>query len=375
MVDDTKKTFKGVYGQDRVKEILASSLERDRLAHAHLFFGPEGVGKDALAVALAMGVNCTENRPFGCGECPRCRATRLLENPAFRFILPVPTRPRTMKEPKYRELLRERALSRLENPYSRVLYTPELTTLPIISIDQIRGLKRDVMLKMTGGRIRVFLISQAHKMNAESANSLLKLLEEPPGDTVFLLTTSAPGRLPPTILSRCQLSRFDPLSDEDVEHSLIEGWRFSEERARFFAKMAGGSILRALEWAEADFEEKRNAAQMFLELALQDDPGEHLKAMDAILDLQGKILRERAHIIEALQILQMFIRDVQQVGLGIPQRVIHSDRMEFFRAILRERPEFDPAAGLDRVERAIDFIQKNGYLDLILYDLASTLGR
>ena len=128
-------------------------------------------------------------------------------------MLPVPSRPKSLPLEKYHAILRERQLARLNNCYQAVDYNPELTTLPVISIDQIRELKKSVMLKTGGSLYRVFLISQAHLMTIAAANSLLKLLEEPPPHTILLLTTTSPSKLLDTIKSRCQLIRFDSLNE------------------------------------------------------------------------------------------------------------------------------------------------------------------
>lgn len=360
--------FDCVFGQDRVKDMFASSMKRNRLAHAYLFHGQAGVGKDAMALSVGMGLNCTAGVIGGCGECASCTAIMNLENPGFRLVLPVPTRPKSMKEDKYHEIIRDRALQRMRNPYGEVSYVPEFSTLPFIGIDQIRSMRRDVMLKMPGGRHRVFLLSHADRMNVEAANSLLKLLEEPPGNTVLFLTTSMTGQLLKTIVSRCQIVRFDPLKEEQVEEALIQTYRQPKDRARFLARLAGGSLQRALTLAGEDYEEKRNAALSLLEVSLTGDVIERERWVEQFVR-RG----EKSDIIEILRILQMWIRDLLQQELGFSERAMNIDRIGALEGLRNRWPGFRPESGLKCVEQAIDFIQKNVYLDLVIFSLIQDL--
>ena len=100
-----------VIGQHRVKKIIGSAIDRNRLAHAYLFHGPAGVGKDAMVIRLAMGLNCAEKQSWGCGQCPSCLQTTRLEHPGFRLVMPIPSRPKSMNQDKYQDLVREKNLS------------------------------------------------------------------------------------------------------------------------------------------------------------------------------------------------------------------------------------------------------------------------
>ena len=131
-------TYK-IIGQERIQQLLLSAQAKDRLAHAYLFHGQPGTGKDAVALGLALHLVCDTQTPWGCGTCPHCRQVLNLEHPAYKFITPVPSRPKAVKEEKYLEVLRERALARLANPYWPTDFNPELSTLPVIGIDQVRG--------------------------------------------------------------------------------------------------------------------------------------------------------------------------------------------------------------------------------------------
>jgi DNA polymerase III subunit delta' len=356
--------FENVVGQSRVKKNLMSSIVNQRLAHAYLFTGQQGVGKDALALALALGLNCENQRSGGCGTCPNCIRMLKLEDPGFHFIQPVPSRPKSMKEEKYNEILRERSILRLQNPYRQVNFAPELSTLPVIGIEPIRSIKQDARLMLFGDRVRIFLISQAEKMTIPAANSLLKLLEEPPGDTLFVLTTAVPEQLLPTIASRCQRIRLDMISEADIETALIQRWQVPSEKASFIAGMSGGSLQRALDLLEGDFEWRRDMAMQLLETMVENDP---VAQIDGFETSQKNL--EKHEIREVLQILLLLLRDMQRLRIGLTDKLLNADRRNRLEDINRKHPGLDPVRAAQRVLRAIDFSQKNVYLPLILFSL------
>jgi len=362
--------FDSVFGQDRVKRIITSSLDKNRLAHAYLFHGPPGVGKDALAISVAMHLNCKEKRNGGCGACPSCHSIQNLVHANFRLILPVPTRPKAMKEEKYLEILHERAVQRMTNAYQQVSYLPEISALPVIGIDQIRTMKQEMMLKVSGGGCRVFLFSHADMLTLSASNSLLKILEEPPSGNMLILTTSNPGQLLETIVSRCQVVRFHPLLEEEIEEALIKRWSVPKDKAGFIAKMSGGSLQRGLQFMDEGFDQLRETAVAFLDSSMGEDALQRMEGVDALLS--G---RERQEIQGILHVLQIWIRDLYQMKLGFPKRVMNMDRADTMHQFLQKWPAFRAESGIKSVERAIDFVEKNVYLDLIIFSLCQELNQ
>ena len=359
-----------VYGQQRVKDLLVSSIRRNRIASAYLFHGLPGVGKDATAIALAAMLNCASKEFGGCGGCDSCRRLLRGEHLAFRMVMPFPTKPKTMKDEKYIGLRRDAMLQRLGNPYRDVSVVPEIASLPGIGIDDIRDIKRELALKLTGSSHRLILISGAHGMNVPASNSLLKLLEEPPAGTTFVLTTSSPDTLLPTLVSRCQRVMFDALNDREIADALVKTWSLPQASAQFIAGMAGGSLQRALDFLEEGFQEKRDAAAAFLEACMGGDTIERLNATGRLTDDWDK--RE---ILFILQILQALIRDWMQLHLGMPDRVMNRDRMEQLKRWNDGPHRFAVESGLESVQQAIDLIEKNVYLPMVIYGLGRDLGK
>lgn len=360
--------FQQVVAQTRAKEVLSQSLTKNRLAHAYLFFGPSGVGKAAMAIAMGMGLNCPNTIFGGCGNCPSCSRILRLEHPAFHLILPVPSKPKSMKEEKYLEIIRERKLALMKNPYRSISFTPELSGLPAIGIDEIRAIKSETRLVLSESGYRVFVICQADRMTIPAMNSLLKLLEEPPENTVFFLTTEVPHQLLPTIVSRCQKIAFDRIPENEMVPALIQRWGLSFEKAQFLAKISGGNLSQALQLSDTAFEKKRENTVAFLKTLLETDISQQLDAME-------KFWKEfeKSELQRMLDILLVLLRDIYFLRLGFLDRIIEADWMETLQKLHERYPRLDPEQGMRNVFRAIDLMQKNVYLPLVLFSLTEKL--
>jgi len=357
-----------VYGQEKAKEILQSAFKTGRLAHAYLFLGPEGSGKDAAAISTALMVNC-ENRVFGgCGECRTCQAILSHEAPDFSFIHPEPKKNKSMKEEVYRDVIRERLLKKLSDPYSAVKFTPEITGSPLISVDQIRELKKGAHFKVAGDGMRVFVISHADQMNANASNSLLKLLEEPPPQTILILTSTQEGALLETVVSRCQVIRFSPLTEKEVTGALMSERGISEKDAKILAAMAEGSITRGLELLETEFTEKREAALEFLDISING-----LFEKIGTTETGARMLKDREFVKEVFRFLIIWLRDVMFVKTGIAEKAANSDKMEKLKETAEKFSETAVENAVDHLYQTIDYIGKNVYLPLAVYKVSSDI--
>jgi DNA polymerase-3 subunit delta' len=200
--------FEDIVGHERPISILKRALAHDALAHAYLFSGESGIGKKLTAVALASALNCHAPGPGGsCGVCPACRKTAASTHPDVRF-----------------------------------LYADG----DEIKIDQIRQAQADLSLRPFEGRKKILIVDEAERMNDASANAFLKTLEEPPGDSLIILVSSMPQSLLPTIRSRCQEIKFQPLPRKTLAAVLKAKQGLSDHDARFLAALSRGSLGRAL---------------------------------------------------------------------------------------------------------------------------------
>jgi DNA polymerase-3 subunit delta' len=267
-----------------------------------------------------------------------------------------------MPEKKYQEIVREKLSARMADLYADPTSGGEASGMPVIGIDAIRDLKHETSLKLSTDSMRTILVSHADRMTVAAANSLLKLLEEPPGNTVIVLTSSAPGQLPPTIVSRCQQIRFDLLTEVEIEAGLM-GRGIEPSKASWVSKMAGGSLGRALSMLDPEYEALRDAAWNWLNLEHGDWPGQ----LDWIRESTDRWSKQE--IVEILHVLETLLRDRIRLETDGPASVMQADRLDALQRFCGKYPNWNPETAVSAVRRAIDLIEKNVYISLVLFEL------
>jgi DNA polymerase-3 subunit delta' len=214
-------SFCSVFGQDRAVAQLKSLLLTGKVPHGLLFSGPEGVGKTIAAQEFAKALNCLSasvNPGDSCGECSSCVQIEKGVHPDVRKA-----------DFDFQAALRQEPPEKQQH----------------VRIETIRALTAMAQQKNMSARWKVFIICNAHIMLSEAANALLKLLEEPPPRTVWILISRSREVLLPTIISRCQSVRFHPLTGRAVTDILMEK-SVDFEHAKRLAAVCGGSVSRAL---------------------------------------------------------------------------------------------------------------------------------
>jgi len=199
--------FKEIKGQEKVIRILQREVATSSLPGAYLFVGPRGVGKKLTALTFAKVLNCKRKGVDSCEECSSCQK-----------------------------------INHLNHPNVRIISGEEES----IKIEQIRSLKRETGYRIYEGRKRVWIIEEAGKLSLEASNSLLKILEEPPPDTLFILIIQTLEDVLPTIRSRCQIIRFSPLSSREIEKILREKFSLNPQNISLIGKLSRGSMEEAL---------------------------------------------------------------------------------------------------------------------------------
>ena len=243
--------FKDIIGQEQVKERLRLELHEGRVPHAQLFAGPEGSGALPLAIAYARFLLCTHRgETDACGTCPSCVKLNKLAHPDLHFVFPVVKRKGggdTVSDDYIREW-RELAIS---TPYfglnNWLDAMGDENQQAQIFVKESDELTRKLSLKSSEGGYKVVVLWLPEKMKVECANKLLKLLEEPPALTVFLLVSEEPDRILPTILSRTQRVNVPRLGDSEISTALSRQFGLQPSDAAETARLANGSYLQALE--------------------------------------------------------------------------------------------------------------------------------
>jgi len=321
--------FKDILGNERQKKILRKALQKDRIPNSMLFCGLEGVGKKSLALVLAKAMNCEKKKDDACEVCSPCKA-----------------------------------ISRDNFPDVMVI-SPDGN---IIKIDQIRILKQTAYLKPMVGQKRVFIVAEAEKMNEEAANSLLKILEEPPLFSYIILVTHNPDVIKPTIKSRCQILSFQPVSREDIEKILLEKG-FGKERAKIIALLVGGNLKKALnlEWEEIQAK-RAKAWELFLSLLKKEKVATFLKNY-----VSSRSLR-REELEEVLEIFSSFCRDLILIKEKSDIRLLmNPDYAEVFKKTENFLSLSKAMDYLEKIDYAFYAMQKNLNMNLLVTSLFSNL--
>lgn len=233
--------FTHILGQDPAIVTLERALRSGRVHHAYRFEGPDGTGKEMAAFALAQALVCAAGEPLGCGHCDACRRAVTLSD----------GRPRVPLHPDVRLV-------------ERGLYPPDILgqrteEAKDISVHQIRAIVlANAQFPPHEGRARVFILRRAEEMSIGAANALLKTLEEPRQGTHFILLTSRPDRLLPTIRSRTMPLRFAPLSDA-ILRGILTKHAIPQDRWDLALELAAGSASAALALTDAEESASRDA--------------------------------------------------------------------------------------------------------------------
>ncbi len=263
--------FADIIGNSHVSKAFVSMADTGRVAHAMLLYENEGCGALALALAYVQYLNCAN--PSGgdsCGECPSCRQMAKLVHPDVHFVFPVNKGPKASDEKptseSYIKYWRELVLANpyfMESDLQKAIGIESKTGL--IAVAEAKSILTKLSLTAVSGGYKAVIFYLPEKMNQQTANMLLKMVEEPPEKTLFLFITHAPEKVLQTIFSRCQSVRVLPFSKEELERTLTEKLGVDGADAASAAAFAGGSVGVAMEML-GDMDEHDSFFEMFTAL-------------------------------------------------------------------------------------------------------------
>lgn len=260
--------FRDIPGYDSLKQRLIRSVNESRVSHAQLLFGAEGVPKLALAMAYGQYVNCLNRTAAdSCGVCASCAKYQHLAHPDLHFIYPVATTKEVDSKPRsrdfmnqWRELVGEtNADFSLQEWYQKIGMAE--TKQAIINADDAGEVVRTLSLKAFEANYKVLILWMVERMNAVAANRLLKVLEEPPEKTLFLLITEDPDQIISTILSRTQLIKIPSWSSQEMTDVLMTNFNLSADEAGRVAMLSDGNWLSAKRMARMGGRETASASE------------------------------------------------------------------------------------------------------------------
>ncbi|GAB5536536.1 MAG: DNA polymerase III subunit delta' [Rubricoccaceae bacterium] len=372
-----------VIGQTRPTETLARALASGRVAHAYLFHGPEGVGKRAAALAFAQALLCerrgTASAPEddACGSCLTCTRVARLLHPDVHLALPYPKVSKRADKDDRPTDYPDRLQRIAQNPYAPIDYRhlakldaegPSNKQVAHRKIPIETFVQRPIQFKPVEGRRVVVMMPDAERMNDRSANLLLKALEEPGPDAVLILTAERVDDVLPTILSRCQRVRFDPLPSSQIEAALQAREGIEAERAAFVARMADGSYMRALELV------KSPTLMAHRQLALEYVRAAYTMRPDKIAPLAEQAAKLGRETLKGwLGLVAVWVRDLVLAQAGVPEALVNVDQAEAVHKFVEALPMADLGAMSERVEEAADLVEANANPTLTLTTLAYAL--
>ena len=317
-------------------DLLRQAVVRQRVPQSLILAGPAGVGKRAVALALAQAVNCPKQKGGdACGTCPTCLR---IANSRHSDV--------TVVEKGDEASIKIRAVR------ERVLETVNYRPFEV--------------------NRRVYIIEPADEMTAEAQDALLKTLEEPPSAAILILVTAYPDTLLSTIRSRCRRLRFGALSEADVARILTERLKVEAGAAKKLAAASGGSVARALEEQDGDFEDDRDAAMALLSAARGGAVMAKLKA-GAALAQHGSGRRDREALGERLSIVLSLLRDLGALGVSRDIPLANGDLADALRDLSQTFGPDRVAVAFDAVERADQALQRNASPKIVADWLAVAL--
>lgn len=371
-----------VVGHEGARASLARAHGAQGLPAALLLHGLRGIGKQRLALWVGQLLLCDSPGDGGpCGACRACRMALALEHPDLHWYFPLP-RPKGVAGDRLADALesaRNEALAELRQEPVRASQADELRGL---YLGLIQGLRRKAHMRPSAGAVQVFVIADAEYLvpqeaSPEAANALLKLLEEPPAGARFILTSSEPGRLLPTIRSRSVPLHLAPLPLERVAAFLESHAGVDGRTAAWAAQLGQGSIGRALgfvpqgEREPGPLEALRRDALALVEAALADGRGPSFA-----LALSQSSARARS-LVELFAFVEDWIRDLAAVTSSAEEKVISQDVLPHLRQLATSR-RLDPsalAAALPALEEARELARANVNPQLVVYGVLRRLRR
>lgn len=318
--------FDDLVGNQHIKDAARRLTRSGRVPNSMLFAGDEGIGKRLFALEIARSFVCTDaSGPEPCGVCGSCRRVG-------KFAFPT---------------------SEKGDDYDRVFSSdhPDVgMVIPYkrnVRIGSIRALEREANFQPYEARARVFIVDDAEKMADPAANALLKTLEEPAASSHIFLITSRPDSLLPTIRSRCQMLRFAPVHTSEIEKFLVRERSLITEEAQLAARLARGSIGRAVSINVEKFRVSRDRMLSVLrDAVITGNMASLLQVSEEMNDAKNKDNFE-----ESIDILESLIHDVWSLRIAEdPARIVNTDLANDLAAIARDAAAADLPGWLSQIE-------------------------
>ena len=315
-------SFSNIRGNEQPLGIIQRYLKNiaSQSSRSFLFCGPEGVGKQLAAITIAKAVNCLQDNVDACGTCLSCSRIERRQHPDCHFI--------------------------------------DDSDSGSIKIEDIRQLQKDIGLRPYEARKKVFIINNAHSMTAEAANALLKVLEEPPKDSLIILVSSKTALLFKTIISRCQIVKFYPMARKALQEILIREYGLKDDRAHFIAYFSEGRIGQALSLKDSAIFEDKN--DIINEFCFHGRPG-----------LSTLEISDKQEFRSALNVLAVWFRDLYLLKSGLAYtQLVNLDRKDDLLKMVKSHSFSDFDEAMENISFSLLRLEQNINMKLLLSNLS-----
>jgi DNA polymerase III subunit delta' len=375
--------FNDILGQDHIKNHLTQSADNGRIPHAQLFVGPEGCGTLPMAIAYAQYILCKNTNGENTNTNDVCNLKfNNLSHPDLHFAFPVTTNEKVKSKPvsnffleEWRKLLNQQPYCNLFDWYKSLGVDNKQGQ---IGVDEAHEIVKALALKSYEGGYKVMLIWMAEKMNIACANKLLKLLEEPPNKTVFILIAEDEEQIISTIRSRCQVLHFSPLAEENIKNALIKKYALEASIATKIALQANGNYNKACDLVYQDSEDLQFEEWFIFWIRSAFKAKGNKSAIHDIISWSEEIAKTgRETQKQFLHFCVDFFRQALLLNYGADQLVYMEIKSKKF-----ELGNFAPFVNSinileinEELQDAIYHIERNGNSKIILTDLSIKLTR
>lgn len=373
--------FSEIIGHSALKKQLCSAVRGGRIPHAQIFTGVQGIGKLQLALAYAQYVNCPHRTDEdSCGQCPSCLQFQALQHPDLHFVFPIvkshPTDVCDDFAPLFRQMILDKHYFGLDDWHQAMGVESKQS---MIYENESEEILRKLSLKAFGDGYKIMVIWLPEKMHLSCANKLLKLLEEPPEKTLFLMVGEHPEMLLSTISSRVQQIRVPSLTEQELVSALMQRHTISEADAQAYAHIASGSYLAALRLLESSEAQQAQLADFIAlfrnayTVGVLQDPYKKFEALNEMRKwsqamADSKVGREKQKTFlqyAQSQVRENFIRNLQQPEMNYQT----PDEQEFSVRFARFIHSGNVELIMNELEKAERQIEQNGNAKIIFFDL------
>ncbi|SKB71361.1 DNA polymerase-3 subunit delta' [Sphingobacterium nematocida] len=344
--------FKEIVGQKSIKSHLINSVKNNRVSHAQLFLGPEGSGSLALALAYAQYINCeNKNEDDSCGACPSCRKYEKLIHPDLHFSYPFFAKGKEETATTYMDEWRKAFLT---NPYLGLSFWREQldsgNKQANINIAEAHDIIKKLSLKSFESEYKVLIMWLPEYLDTQG-NALLKLIEEPPAKTLFLLVAENQDKIINTIISRTQLIKINKLHHDEMKNYLIEDRGIDTNKAKEIAFIADGNVQEALNLIHQHGEnETFSILVQWLRCIVTDNGKEIISLTEDKLSKLGRE-NQKSFLLYAINMMRQII--LMQQGL---RNLVFLQEEEF--AFVEK---FSGLFQFEQLEEAINILEKSHY--------------